>query len=79
MALLRSHLVRVTVSAICQLNTTQSHLVSYLGFPLLLRDSMIKAPLMKDISLGLAYMFRGLVLYCHGRKHDGKQADMMMK
>ena len=25
--------------------------------------------------MGLAYSFRGLVLYCHGKKHDSMQAD----
>ena len=26
--------------------------------------------------IGLAYRFRGLVHYCHGRKHGGMQADI---
>jgi hypothetical protein len=28
--------------------------------------------------LGLAYRFRGLVYYHHGRKHSGMQADMVL-
>jgi hypothetical protein len=31
------------------------------------------------ISLGLAYSFRGLAHYYHGREHDGMQADMVME
>jgi hypothetical protein len=29
--------------------------------------------------LGLAYSFRGLVHYQHGRKHDSKQADTVLE
>jgi hypothetical protein len=39
---------------------------------------MTKTPLIKEsISLGLAYSFRGLVRYHHGRKHGGVQADIV--
>ena len=27
----------------------------------------------------MAYSFRSLVHYCHGRKHGGTQADMVLK
>jgi hypothetical protein len=41
---------------------------------------MTKATLMKDnISLRLAYRFRGSVHYHHGRKHGGMQADMVLE
>ena len=36
---------------------------------------MIKAALIKDVWLGLAYSFRGSVHYHHGRK----QADMVLE
>ena len=29
--------------------------------------------------IGAAYSFRGLVHYCHGRKHGGVQADMVLE
>jgi hypothetical protein len=46
---------------------------------LLRRDIMTTAILIKDnISLGLAYRFRGLVRYYHGGKHAGVQAGMML-
>ena len=32
----------------------------------------------ENISLGLAYGFRGLVYYYHGRKYGGVQADMVL-
>jgi hypothetical protein len=34
--------------------------------------------LMENISLGLAYSFKGSVHYHHGGKHGGMQADMML-
>ena len=38
------------------------------------------ATLMKEnISLGLAYRFRGLVHYCYGRKHGSTQVDMVLE
>ena len=41
---------------------------------------MTMATLIKDnIELGLAYSFRGLVHYHHGRKHGGMQADMVLE
>ena len=41
---------------------------------------MIKATLIKEnISLGLAYSFRGLVHYHHGEKHDSSEADMVLE
>jgi hypothetical protein len=41
---------------------------------------MTKATLMEDnISLGLAYRFRGLVHYHQGKKHGSVQADMVVK
>ena len=41
---------------------------------------MIKATLIKEnISLGLAYSFRGSVHYHHGRKHGSMQADMVLE
>jgi len=44
------------------------------------RDPMNTAALINgDISLGLAYRFRGLVHYHHGRKHNGTQADTMLE
>jgi hypothetical protein len=33
----------------------------------------------ENILLWLAYMFKGLVRYCHGRKHGCMQADMMQE
>lgn len=40
---------------------------------------MSTATLMKEnILLGLAYSFKGLVCYCHGRKHVGMQADIVL-
>jgi len=29
--------------------------------------------------LGLAFAFRGLAHYCHGRKHDSPQADRILE
>jgi len=29
--------------------------------------------------IGAGLQFRGLVCYCHGRKHVGKQADLVLK
>ena len=41
---------------------------------------MTTATLIKEnISLGLAYSFRGLVRYCHGGKHHSMQADMVLE
>ena len=41
---------------------------------------MTTATLIKEnISLGLAYSFRGLVHYHHGRKHGSVQADMVLE
>jgi hypothetical protein len=41
---------------------------------------MTKATLMKEnIPLGLAYSFRGLVHYPHGRKHGSEQAHMVLE
>ena len=41
---------------------------------------MTKAALIKgNIELGLAYGFRGLVPYRHGRKHGSIQADWMLE
>ena len=41
---------------------------------------MTKATLIKEnISLGLAYSFRGSVHYHHGGKHDSMQADMVLE
>jgi hypothetical protein len=41
---------------------------------------MTKATLMKEnISLGLAYSFRGLVHYHHSGKHGNVQADMVLE
>jgi hypothetical protein len=41
---------------------------------------MTTATLIKEsISLELAYIFRGLVHYQHGRKHCGTQADMALE
>jgi hypothetical protein len=41
---------------------------------------MTKATLIKaNILLGLAYSFRGLVHYHHGRKHGNVQTDMVME
>ena len=41
---------------------------------------MTKATLTKaNIELGLAYSFRGLVHYHHGRKHGSMQADMVLE
>lgn len=38
---------------------------------------MATATLLKaNIELGLAYRFRSLVHYCHGRKHGDMQADI---
>jgi hypothetical protein len=40
---------------------------------------MTKATLTKEnISLGVAYSFRGLVHYCHGRKYGSIQTDMVL-
>ena len=37
------------------------------------RDTMTMTTLiLENIYVGLAYSFRGLVHYCHGRKHDGR-------
>lgn len=33
----------------------------------------------ENISSGLAYSFRSLVHYRHGRKHGGVQADMVLE
>jgi len=33
----------------------------------------------ENISLGLAYSFRGSVHYHHGRKHGSVQADMVLE
>lgn len=33
----------------------------------------------ENIYLGLAYSFRGLIRYHHGEKHDGMQADILLK
>ena len=42
-------------------------------------DTMTKATLIKEnISLELAYSFRGLVHYHHGGKHGSVQADMVL-
>ena len=41
---------------------------------------MTMATLIKEsISLGLAYSFRGLVHYHHGKKYGGMQADMVLE
>ena len=41
---------------------------------------MTKATLIKaNISLELAYSFRGLVYYHHGRKHGSMQADRVLE
>ena len=40
---------------------------------------MIKANLIKDISLGLAYSFRGSVHYHHGGKHGSRLADVVLE
>ena len=41
---------------------------------------MTKASLMRDnISLGLAYRFRGSVHYHHGGKHGSMQAGMVLE
>ena len=40
---------------------------------------MTKATLIKDISLGLAYRFRGSVHYHHGGKHGSVQAGMVLE
>jgi len=41
---------------------------------------MTKSTLRKDISLAaLAYSFRGLTLYCHGRKQGSAQAPVMVE
>ena len=40
---------------------------------------MITATLIKEnIYFGMAYSFRGLVLYCHGKKHSGTQAVLVL-
>ena len=50
--------------------------VSYLGFLLLRRDTMTLATLIKEKHLlGADLKFKGLVHYCHGRKHGGMHAD----
>ena len=36
-------------------------------------------PIKQNISLWLAYSFRGLVHYHHGGKHGSVQADMMLE
>jgi hypothetical protein len=47
---------------------------------LLGRKTTIIATLIKgNISLGLAYSFRGLVHYHHGGEHGGTQADMRLE
>lgn len=52
---------------------------SKLGFLLLWRDPMITTALIKEnISLGLAYRFRGLVCY-EDRKHGSIQASMVLE
>jgi hypothetical protein len=33
----------------------------------------------ENISLWLAYSFKGLVYYCHGGKHTDMQADMVLE
>ena len=49
--------------------------VSQLGLLLLWRDTTTTATLLKkNVKLGLAYSFRGLVHYHHGRKHGSTQA-----
>jgi hypothetical protein len=40
---------------------------------------MMKATLIKDVSLGLAYSFRASVPCQHGRKHSSVQVDMILK
>ena len=40
---------------------------------------MIKATLIKDIYLGLAYRFRGSVHYSHGWKHESVQEGMVLE
>ena len=41
---------------------------------------MIKATLIKaNISLGLAYCFRGLIHYHHSRKHGSMPADIVLE
>ena len=58
-------------------NTTGSVSV---GISWLRTDTLTKATLIKDnIYLGLAYSFRGLVHYYHGRKHGNVQADMVLE
>ena len=42
-------------------------------------DTMTKATLIKNISLGLAYRFRGSVHYHQGRKNGSIQADMKLE
>ena len=45
-----------------------------------LRDTLAMLTLRKDnISLDLAYSFRGLVHDHHGRKHGDMQADMVLE
>jgi hypothetical protein len=39
------------------------------------KDTLIN----KNIQLGLAYSFRGLVHYYHGRNHGSMQVDMMVE
>jgi hypothetical protein len=41
--------------------------------------AVTKATLIEDISLGLAYRFRGSVYYQHGGEHGSVQADMMQE
>jgi hypothetical protein len=40
---------------------------------------MTTATLIKDISLGLAYSFRGSVHYHHGGKHGSRLADVVLE
>ena len=47
---------------------------------LLWEDNMTKATLLKEnISLGLAYSFRGSVHYLHGGKHSSMLTDTMLE
>ena len=51
-----------------------------LMFLLLWKDTITMPTLIKaNISLGLAYSFRGLFHYHHGRKHGSMQADMVLE
>jgi hypothetical protein len=39
----------------------------------------MEALIKENISLGLAYSFRGLVHYCHSKKYGGMQANMVLE